>query len=286
MAQSARWLETAVCRTPVQGCGTSHWQLPANSYACRRNEMGAEGRPGCHQRLPQSQIPESPLPCLSGEGYEGEPPTNSQGRILRDSCPPHSVSEGRVLSESCPPQSWEGMREEWEHCSGYPKSRPYQPDHRDVPTGWETVSHPVWFPGSRVKSRTVVVSSPTGTAATPGPTCVTICSSRSYEGVGVPPSSSPAVGASEVPETGGVMRAPSPGKGRPDHQVCAGSNCPMSKLSKALSISPARVVWALLQTVTKARCGSKSLLSTKTLHLRIVCPMSQVSKLKQCHVTC
>ena len=61
-------------------------------------------------------------------------------------------------------------------------------------------SHAVWFSGLMVKSRIAVVSSPKGTAATPGPTWVTIQSSKSDGDVGVLPSSSPGVGAAETPK--------------------------------------------------------------------------------------
>ena len=56
-----------------------------------------------------------------------------------------------------------------------------------------------------MKPGIAVVSSPTGTAATPGPTWVTIQSSTSGPAVGVLPSSSPGEGATETPkgDTGG-----------------------------------------------------------------------------------
>lgn len=51
-----------------------------------------------------------------------------------------------------------------------------------------------------VKPGVAVVSSPTGTAAMPGPTWVTIQSSTSGPAVGVLPSSSPGEGATETPK--------------------------------------------------------------------------------------
>lgn len=47
---------------------------------------------------------------------------------------------------------------------------------------------------------TAVVSSSTGTAATPGTTCVAIQSSTPEGDVGVPPSSSPGEGTAETPK--------------------------------------------------------------------------------------